>query len=525
MSSASTAFVWIKASTDAGFAMLSVDLGELVGSVIERACTKYIHWQLNALQVRIHLVADSGDEPGDEAIDAALAKKHLLVSAGVTSGAWLVAVPTTPAGGSGSGGVGAFGLGARSLVSGGILQTAAHATIDSHTHTFTVEERSPPTTTAAADINSLVLRMEAHFGQLQLQLSPLIQQVVTKDFRFSAASPSAVRNLLAARNVREHDDLPLPLSIKHLKPPSSNLKPFTWRSGVTETAASSTLLQLLERWVKSGATPAMDHAFVDVQGLAAHCPLEVNEPGVGHFKGVPDMAILCHGAKAAGTLSPLAACAVAVDWKTPSALAEGVKQQAFLQVLALYQLAGTADEGPPVFFTDLKTHFLCFRLVQGDIYCYEGAAAGTNALSLAEGVGLIRYFLLMDMEKKVSRLAAAALAVTSSSVGGGTGQAGAGGVQRNEEVERRGAMSRGGGEACEDYGPLDSTENNNFSEALDSCSIADAQALNIAEMQSIALALTYQLTAYGGIDRKVFFQQQEESKPGTASGSSVWQRN
>lgn len=338
---------------------------------------------------------------------------------------------------------------------------------------------------------------------MQLQLSALAQQVVTRDVPFSSASPSAVRNLLTSRSVREHDDLPLP-PIERLKPLLSSLTPFPWRSGLTEPAASSRLLLLLEHWVKSGATPAIDHSFADVQGLAVHSPLVIHEPGVGNFKGVPDMAILCHGAKAAGTLSPLAVCAVAVEWKTPSALAKGVKQQAFLQVLGLSQLAGT--ERPPVFFTDLQTHFLCFRLVGEEIYSYEGAS-GTNTLSLAEGVGLIRYFLLQDMEKKVSRLAAA---VATSSVDG-AGLSGAG-VQRGcaSSAQGRAAMRGGGGGgsgASEDHGTLDCMEN--YAPSGGDCCVADAHAQNIAELQSIALALTHQLTVHGGIDRKVFFQQSE----------------
>ena len=170
-----------------------------------------------------------------------------------------------------------------------------------------------------------------------------------------------------------------------------------------------------------------------------------------------------------------------------------------------------------MFFTDLKTHFLCYIMSGGFLCCFRGAD-GTNNLSLAEGVGLLRHFLLQDMENKGSRLETA---VVSTSLGG-TGLTGAF-VHRSEPaaLERMatsgddgggggdGGGSGGGGGSSEDYGALDCTENYDPSEGSGDCSVAEARALHIAELQNVALALTYQLTAHGGINRKVFFQQDE----------------
>ena len=91
-------YVWIKLATakEDAFAYLTVELGELVGSLIERACSKYTHWQLNAGQVRLHPVTVSGEEPSEEEIGAARATNPLAVSAAVPSGAWLVASSTHP---------------------------------------------------------------------------------------------------------------------------------------------------------------------------------------------------------------------------------------------------------------------------------------------------------------------------------------------------------------------------------------------------------------------------------------------
>ncbi len=93
----SPAFVWIKLATakEDAFAYLETG-GVFVGQVAALACSS-LGWGLTANKVLIHLVAVSGSEPSEEEIGAAQATQPLNVSAPVTSGAWLVAVPTTPA--------------------------------------------------------------------------------------------------------------------------------------------------------------------------------------------------------------------------------------------------------------------------------------------------------------------------------------------------------------------------------------------------------------------------------------------
>jgi hypothetical protein len=109
----STFYVFIKLATakEDEFAVLEAERGLCVGQVAALACAS-LAWGLTANKVRVHLVAECGEEPSEEAIEAVLATKHLSVSAAVPSGAWLVAVPTTLAGsGGGGGGVGASGGG------------------------------------------------------------------------------------------------------------------------------------------------------------------------------------------------------------------------------------------------------------------------------------------------------------------------------------------------------------------------------------------------------------------------------
>ena len=108
----STDFVRIKlatAKTDV-FAKIYFSLNNDASDVAALACKEFTHWRLNAGQVRLHPVTVSGKEPSEEEIGAAWATgtKPLAVSEGVTSGAWLVAVPTTPSSSGGGGGGGAF---------------------------------------------------------------------------------------------------------------------------------------------------------------------------------------------------------------------------------------------------------------------------------------------------------------------------------------------------------------------------------------------------------------------------------
>jgi hypothetical protein len=192
---------------------------------------------------------------------------------------------------------------------------------------------------------------------------------------------------MAARHIREHN-LQLP-PIAHLMPFPRSLVPFPW-GALRETTASPSLL---EQWVKTGTPPPPENLFLDVQSLAGHSPLEVREPGIGRFKGVPDLAILCCGCEA-DTLLPLSNCAAAVHWRTPAALSSGVAAQALLQSLGLCEISGGGASSPPIFFTDLASHFLCCRTVREDMHYYVGAAG--RKLSLEEGVALLRHFLLLD---------------------------------------------------------------------------------------------------------------------------------
>ena len=111
-SAGGTNYVWIKLDKDAIFAHLKIESAVFVGEVATIACKEFPRWRLDAGQVRLHPVTVSGTEPSEDEIGAAWAPgtKPLAVSAAVTSGAWLVAVPTTPGSSGGGGDVGASQL-------------------------------------------------------------------------------------------------------------------------------------------------------------------------------------------------------------------------------------------------------------------------------------------------------------------------------------------------------------------------------------------------------------------------------
>ena len=201
---------------------------------------------------------------------------------------------------------------------------------------------------------------------------------------------------MTARGIREHN-LPLP-PIAHLMPPPRSLLPFSW-GAMSETTASSSLQELLERWVKTGTASPPESVFTCT---IATSPIVLREDGFGSFRGVPALSILCRGCEA-DTFMPLSNCAAAVDWKTPLALSGGVAALALLQAQGLSELSGGGATSPPVFFTDLASHFLCCRMVRGHMHYYVGAAG--RKLSLEEGVGLLRHFLLLDQEREAAYLA------------------------------------------------------------------------------------------------------------------------
>jgi hypothetical protein len=96
-----------QAGNEERFGALNVSPRELVAQVISRACASPNWAGLAANMVQLYLVARAGEpRPLQPAIAEALssleplAEEATLESAGVLSGAWLVAVPISPGRGS-----------------------------------------------------------------------------------------------------------------------------------------------------------------------------------------------------------------------------------------------------------------------------------------------------------------------------------------------------------------------------------------------------------------------------------------
>jgi hypothetical protein len=458
-------YVFIKLSSSSEDAFAYLETGLIVGQVAALSCSS-LSWGLTPNKVHLHLISESRDEPDDDSIKVALTKQPLSGSEHVSSGAWLVAVPTTPA-------------------------------ID-----MSINEFDFVNAFAALDA-----KISGKLSSMEAVVSTVVQQVKTEDYVFSAAPSSAVNKLMAARHIREHN-LALP-SIVHLMPPLNSLVPFFWGTS-RETTASPSLLKLLESWVKTDTASPPENVFRDVQILASHSPLEVLEPGIGRFKGVPDLAILCNGCEA-HTIIPLSNCAAAVDWKTTTALSGNVTAQAFLQSMGLSEISSGGASSPPVFFTDLASQFLCCRMVKEDMHYYVGANG--RKLSLEEGVGLLRHFLLLDKEREVAYLsnlntftAVDGKEMPSLLDGRDSTISHLGGKSDIERDAMRGGFGGSSTTGPGTRGYLENWDNScePHCDSADNISVADAQMLHIAELQSITIALTHQLTAHGGICRKDF---------------------
>jgi len=110
--------VWIKLATakEDVFAKIYYSPGKDVSDVAALACKEFPRWRLDAGQVRLFMLAKAAGPkpqlPAPEALKGLepLAEEATLESAGVDSGAWLVAVPTTPGSSGGGGDVGASQL-------------------------------------------------------------------------------------------------------------------------------------------------------------------------------------------------------------------------------------------------------------------------------------------------------------------------------------------------------------------------------------------------------------------------------
>ena len=92
-------FVRIKLDGVGGYAEVDMLEGDTVALLAERACAELPSWRMDAAQLSLHLVAADGDEePSAEVTSRALLSSDgrlgvckSLASAGVSSGAWLIA--------------------------------------------------------------------------------------------------------------------------------------------------------------------------------------------------------------------------------------------------------------------------------------------------------------------------------------------------------------------------------------------------------------------------------------------------
>ena len=306
----------------------------------------------------------------------------------------------------------------------------------------------------ALEAQSAALRLHgASLASQQSTLASLVRDSQERAYVFSAASPPAVGRAIQALDIELYGSLAVP-ELAAAACAACEFEAFPW-GAATELQSSAALRERLEEWVAGGERPP-PHALIDVQHLAAHNSLRLSVPGVGSFSGMPD-AIYCRKAlRDAELVVPVSMSAVvSVDWKRPSAMAEvaSIVSIGRIQAIAFAE----AGRAVPVFLTDLAASgFRGWIVISGCLYELHPP---DRALTLAEGVALIRLFLARAEAGHVSRVVDNALvgvararrdgAVRGGGGGGGGASAPAGGGPTRRAALQRGSVLGGaGGAAC-----------------------------------------------------------------------------
>ena len=335
----------------------------------------------------------------------------------------------------------------------------------------------------------------------------------TPALSFSAASTSAVRNLATARGIhQEHRELSeqtLGRFLPHEGFFCGDFAPWTWAVGTTETSQSSALMVRLDAWVKASKRLNIACSFVDVQGFSAHCPLVIEEEGVGVFRGVPDWVALAAGNDDAP--APFVDCMLTVDFKTTDAMASSrhsaISAIACLQAIALSQWR---DDGcsVPVFFTDMSTSFRCWMLFDGKLLAFHPSR---GSLDLRHGVALMRYFLAHKGQLDIADAARfRALPVggggraRSASASAESGKAsGRAALEKRGKASGRAAVSHPGGAATgSGTGPTEPVDSSKSSpdDPKSVASYRTSVACDVAYFEEAMIAAARDLKQMGGFD-------------------------
>jgi len=285
-------------------------------------------------------------------------------------------------------------------------------------------------------------------------LASLVQQHKMEDFSFSKVSAACVASAAEALYVEVKGRLRLP-DLSPYMPAAASLSAYEWKAGDKETAVSPRLLTLLSAWVKSGAAPHIANTFFDVQPLASHSPMVLVVDDVGTFRGMPDAIAPRAAVDVAEELQPVSSSAVvSVDWKTPSAFGNVSKVAAIGHIQAM--AFASKRKSVPVFITDMATGFRCWIVIGKGLYFLHPPGDG---LSLAEGVALMRYFLVRsEVDGSTAKVVDGALCVDNSPVASSplppddSGSASDSDAEVSPETIRRiaAALSEGGGMRLED---------------------------------------------------------------------------
>ena len=241
------------------------------------------------------------------------------------------------------------------------------------------------------DLRSMISELAVGLNDQKSILASLLQQNKLEDFNFSSVSYRCVSRALSALNLGVGGNLLLP-DLSPYMPSLESIRSYEWGLNERESTASQNLLSLLATWVTFGAVPHIANQFFNVQSLASKNYMEMFVESVGTFRGMPDAIVPLSTIGTIHEIQPISSSTiVSIDWKTPTAFSSESKVNSIAHIQAI-AFANLSQRSVPTFITDMSTGFKCWIVIDSKIYylCHING----RCLSLAEGVALMRYFLV-----------------------------------------------------------------------------------------------------------------------------------
>ena len=253
---------------------------------------------------------------------------------------------------------------------------------------------------------TLSLQTKAFLEALSLQSKELIEKISTiqaipagfiQNRRpFSSASRTFVSQVVSV--LKLHVDKLFSPDLSSYVP--EFIQPYVW-SQKREPEESNLLLEFLKSSIFADDVHhrklSGHYKFFDVRNIArsSHVVLEISN--LAYCSGVPDVIIRYLGEEESNEKLGSNEC-MWIDWKTETAMSEMATVEAIgrIQAIAWAKKACNRRRFFPVIHTDMK-RFRCWVCCESYVYSVHKS---DRDLTLAEGIGLIRFFLSLELDGK-----------------------------------------------------------------------------------------------------------------------------